>query len=168
MGKRGPPRTPTALKQLRGTDRPDRAGTTEPQPTGGAECPEFLSAEARAEWGRLAPELERIGLLTVADRAVFSGYCQAYADYRKLTKQLNEMASWVWESDKGYRQVIPEVGLRKEASVRLLQAAARLGLDPSSRSGLHVGAGRRAPSPFDEFDEKPPNKFARLRRGRPA
>ena len=167
MGKRGPPRKPTALKRLQGTYRPDREAVDEPQPTGDVDAPDCLSAAARAEWDRLAPALVTVGLLTVADRALFAVYCQAWADYGKLTDQLNEMASWVWQSEKGYRQVVPEVAMRREASVRMAQAAAKLGLDPSSRSGLHVVAGKREPNPFDRFVDKPPNKFARLREGRP-
>lgn len=137
--RKGGKRKPTALKALSGTLRADRVPANEPHPEGVAECPEFLSAEARAEWDRLAPELEALGLLTAFDMAVFSGYCQSWADFRKLTEQLNKMASWVWQSEKGYRQVVPEVSLRKDAWSRVIQAAARLGLDPATRSGLNVG-----------------------------
>ena len=160
MGKRGPPKTPTALKKLKGTYRADRDSDIGPQLDGGAECPDCLSAEARTEWARLAPGLEACGLLTVLDMAVFAGYCQAWADCKRLTEQLNEMASWVWESEKGYRQAVPEIAMRREASVRMAQAAAKLGLTPSDRSGLHVTApGGSIPNPFDRFDN-PGDKFA--------
>ena len=156
MGKRGPQRKPTALKKLQGTFRADRAPKNEAQPTGHAEPPDFLSAEARAEWDRLAPELERIGLLTVADQAVFSVYVQAWSDYSKLTAQLNSMAIWTWQAESGYRQSVPEIALRREAWTRIKEAGSRLGLDPSSRSGLHV-----------EPRSKRENKFARLRQLNP-
>ncbi len=152
MGKRGPPKKPTALKRLQGTYRPDRAPANEPTPEGTAEPPDFLTAEAREEWDRLAPGLTTMGLLTSADRAVFAGYCQAWADYLRLTAQLNEMASWVWESEKGYRQAVPELAMRKEAWSRAVQAGSRLGLDPAARSGLHV----QPKTPKDE------NPFAKL------
>ena len=132
------PRKPTKVKEIAGTIRPVREAANEPQPDGLAECPEVLSVDARAEWDRLAPNLMACGLLTAVDTAIFAGYCQAWADYRKLTQQLNSMASWVWQSDKGYRQAVPEVSLQKDAWGRILQAAARLGLDPSSRSGMNV------------------------------
>ena len=137
----GNPRKSTAVKQLEGTFRPDREGSNEPKPEGFAECPDFLTPEARNEWTRLASQLKACGLLTAVDTAVFAAYCQAFADFRKLTEELNGMATWVWQSESGYRQVIPEVGLRKEASARLFQAAARLGLSPADRSGLHIGVG---------------------------
>lgn len=152
MGNR---RKSTETKILEGTFRPDRAPADEPKPSGTAECPDFLSAEAQTEWARLAPELEACGLLTSVDMAVFAGYCQAWSDFRNLTNLLNGMASWTWESQTGYRQVCPEVGMRKEASVRMAQAAAKLGLSPADRSGLNVG--------FSVAKRK--NKFAR--RGKP-
>ncbi len=132
------PRKPTALKVLHGTERLDRASKNEPKPSGSAMAPDFLNAEAREEWDRLADGLGTIGLLTAADRAIFAGYCQAWSDYRYLTVQLNDMASWVWESEKGYRQAVPELAMRREAWDRFVKAGSRLGLDPSSRSGLHV------------------------------
>ena len=152
----GNPRKPTKLKALQGTLRADRTPEHEPQPEGRAEPPESLSLEARAEWDRIAPELERLGLLTVLDRADFAVYCQAWADYNKVTEQLNEMASWTWQSEKGYRQVVPEVSIRKEAWTRIKESGSKLGLDPSSRSGLNVAPG-----------EKRKNKFAELRRLNP-
>ena len=148
----GNPRKPTALKTLQGTTRPDRTPKNEPKPGGHAEPPDFLTAEALTEWERLAPELEAIGLLTVADQSVFAVYCQAWADYKKLTVQLNEMASWTWSSEKGYRQVVPEISMRKETWTRIKEAGSKLGLDPSSRSGLNI-----EPKPQRE------NKFAKLR-----
>ena len=147
----GNPRKPTKLKDLQGTSRPDRAPKNEPEPGGHADPPDFLTKEARVEWDRLAPQLENIGLLTIADQSVFAVYCQGWADYKKLTEQLNDMASWTWSSDKGYRQVVPEISMRKEAWTRLKEAGAKLGLDPSSRAGLSV-----------EPKEKPANKFSQL------
>ena len=153
---RGRPRKPTALKRLQGTYRPDRESADEPMPSGHADPPDVLTAEALAEWERLAPDLEAIGLLTVADRAVFAVYCQGWADYKKLTEQLNSMVSWTWQSEQGYRQQCPELGMRKEAWTRIKEAGSKLGLDPSSRSGLHV-----------EPRSKRKNKFAELRRLNP-
>ena len=152
----GRPRKPTALKRLQGTYRPDRESADEPKLEGHADPPDVLTAEALAEWERLAPDLEAIGLLTVADRAVFAVYCQAWADYNRLTDQLNSMASWTWQSAKGYRQQVPEISMRRECWTRLKEAGSRLGLDPSSRSGLHV-----------EPRSKRENKFAELRRLNP-
>ena len=72
------------------------------------------------------------------------------------------MASWTWQSQKAYRQAVPELSMRKEAWTRIKEAGSKLGLDPSSRSGLHVKPARTA-NPFDGFgDCEKPNKFAEL------
>ena len=47
------------------------------------ECPEWLSDDAKAEWNRLLPELDRNGLLTKADMAAFAGYCDSFAMWKK-------------------------------------------------------------------------------------
>ena len=141
-------RKPTALKVMQGTDRPDRTPENEPKPSGVPEPPDFLTTEAKKEWRRLAPELGAIGMLTSADRAIFTGYCVAWADFASLQKKLNGMASHVWESEKGYRQVIPEVAMRDAAWKRVMQAGSRIGLDPAARSGLDVQPRTEHKNPF--------------------
>ena len=46
--------------------------------------PDFLSAAAKAEWDRLAPELHRLGLLTVLDHGPFAALCQATAMWSEV------------------------------------------------------------------------------------
>ncbi len=50
--------------------------------------PEHLSAEARAEWQRLAPVLVRLKLLSSLDRAAFSAYCQAWGRHVEAEGEL--------------------------------------------------------------------------------
>jgi P27 family predicted phage terminase small subunit len=42
-------------------------------------CPGHLLKEARKEWKRITPELERYGLISSLDRAALSSYCQSWA-----------------------------------------------------------------------------------------
>ena len=70
---------PTVLKLLHGERNKDRINVNEPKPTPKApKCPTWMSKEGRKEWRRLAPELERLGLLTKADLAMFAAYCSAF------------------------------------------------------------------------------------------
>jgi phage terminase small subunit len=64
---RGAKPTPTYLKLLKGNPgrRAVRAEIAPAQPESVPEPPEFLSSFARDEWWRVAPELHRLGLLTV-------------------------------------------------------------------------------------------------------
>lgn len=42
-------------------------------------CPKHLMPEAKKEWRRITPELERYGLISKLDRSALSLYCQAWA-----------------------------------------------------------------------------------------
>src|SRR4051812_36960048 len=81
MAGRGPMPTPTATLKNRGSWRAkQRAG--EPQfERGLPSCPTWLAAEGKAEWRRIAAQLDGAGLLTTADRAALAALCDAWADY---------------------------------------------------------------------------------------
>ena len=135
------PKTPTAVKKLRGTIRKDRTSKNEPKPRkkpGGLQPPAWLSRRAKAEWRRLAPELERIGLLTIADLRQFARYCDACAHFEELTKRLNIGDLVVAVGRNGYRQQVAEVALQQKYGEIVGKLAARFGLDPSSRASLDV------------------------------
>ena len=42
-------------------------------------CPPWISEVAKTEWKRIAPELEKLGLLVTVDKAALAGYCENYA-----------------------------------------------------------------------------------------
>lgn len=143
MGKRGPQKKPTARKKLEGTHRKDRAPKNEPEPRMDASIltpPDWLAAEARQEWERIAPELYRLGLLTVADYALFAAYCTAFARWKTLNDKLaaleaeGELVMEVGEN--GYRQQAPEVSMEVRQFERLLDISARFGFDPASRASI--------------------------------
>ena len=76
MGQRGPAPKPTALKQLEGTFRPDRAqGEVFPDLPPDLSPPDHLSEPARDKWVELAPILARNGLLTECDLDALALYC---------------------------------------------------------------------------------------------
>src|SRR3990172_1598507 len=75
---RGRKPTPLPLRKLRGNPRQHRI-PPEPKPrVDRPSRPEWLSVEAKHEWGRVVPELERLSLLTIVDRAALATYCTAW------------------------------------------------------------------------------------------
>ena len=81
MATRGRKPKPTALKLLEGNPGKRPLNDREPVPLkGDIKCPDWLLPEAKKEWKRLAPALEAMGVLTMADLTAFEGYCQAYYD----------------------------------------------------------------------------------------
>jgi P27 family predicted phage terminase small subunit len=148
MPRGGHNRKPHALHIVEGTARPGRLNKAEPKPVPKAPtCPGWLLPQARAEWHRLAPELEGLGLLTIADRGCFAGYCQAWARWRQA--EGNIAAEGL--SIPGHRGVIRKHPLASVAA-RYLDAmrafAQEFGLTPQARTRIN------APSaPEDDDDE---------------
>ena len=74
-----PIRKPTDLKKLHGTARADRRRGASQVDDRLPDPPADLDNEALAEWRRVVPVLDEMGLLTRADRAVLTGYWQSWA-----------------------------------------------------------------------------------------
>jgi P27 family predicted phage terminase small subunit len=146
MGKRGPAPKPTKLKILAGNPGRRPINTREPQPTRGIPSqPSWLSAEAKAEWKRITPELDRLGVLTIVDRTALTAYCQAHAELYEASRLLNSEGRIITvdvfarESGEkvGTRRVVhPAVRLQREAFRIIKQFLGEFGLTPASRTRL--------------------------------
>jgi P27 family predicted phage terminase small subunit len=148
-------RTPATLLALRGnpSKRPLR---NEPQPDRGAECPpspEWLGAYAKQEWARIGPELHRIGLLTMADVAVFGAYCQSFHHWRVAEELLARQATRK-RRDGAERRVLAHIA--RTAGGDMVRFAAQMGCTPVARA--RIGGGIGGQSDGD-------GKFAGLLRG---
>ena len=90
MGARGPAPMPDNVRALNGNpgNKPDpvrvKAKPGAPNPPG------WLNAEARAEWRRVVPELDRLGVLAKIDRAVLAAYCSAWSRSVETQRNLDE------------------------------------------------------------------------------
>lgn len=124
MGERGPAPEPQVLQILKGnpSKRPLRR---EPKPRLGApDCPRELQGEARAEWQRIVPDLDQIGLLAKADRAVLIGYCQCWAAFQEAGRMMEENFTRT------------EILIWAKLNERLLSYTRELGLSPAARARL--------------------------------
>jgi P27 family predicted phage terminase small subunit len=159
----GRPNKPTSLKVLQGTNRPDRT-KNEPKPTkstGVPEPPKHLDNIAKAEWTRLAKELWRLGLLTIADTAVFEAYCLSYGRLVAAQKALKKAKSltYEYENKAGAKNIIvrPEINIIQKETIVIKALASEFGLSPSARARMEVpdfgGGGSPAPpsDPFEDF-----------------
>lgn len=148
MGKRGPAPTPTNLRVLRG-DRKDRINTSEPQPLGEVVCPEWLSADARQVWDRLAPDLQAKRVLTSWDVDTLAAFCTMVVAHRdasvdldrngtRIVTPMKELAdgSVIYSTVKN-----PNWQVAREAAALMVTLGGRFGLNPSDRSQLSTGDG---------------------------
>lgn len=146
MGKRGPKPLPANVHMLRGNPshkplasllddvvRPDVAIPRRSK---------NLRPEAEAEWKRITPHLQRLGLISEIDRAMLLAYCIAFGEVEWANKRITELdekdptgeSSRIWENAGGYKQISVLVQHRNRQLELLQKFAAEFGMSPSSRS----------------------------------
>ena len=149
MATRGRKPKPTALKVLEGNPGKRPLNDREPVPPKGTlKCPAWLLPEAKKEWKRLAPALEAMGVLTMADLTAFAGYCQAYARWREAEEFITQHGS-IFRTPSGYVQQVPQVSIAQTYLKIMNKFAEQFGLTPSSRSRIIASDG----GPADAADE---------------
>ena len=143
---------PTQLKLLRGNPG-KRPIKPEPQPRvaeGVPEPPAHLTDDARLEWERIAPELYRLGLLTVLDTQTLVAYCDAYGRMMTCKRAIALMAAkdpltrgLMIKTTNGNVIQNPLVGTMNKAALNMVRYASEFGLSPCARTRLS-SSGRQA------------------------
>lgn len=132
---------PTVLKVIEGNPGKRPLNYYEPLPRPIIpSCPKWILPEAKAEWKRVVPELNRLGLLTCVDRAALIGYCQSWARYVEAEKFLKDNAT-TFETDKGYIQQVPQVGIAQKYLKLCYTFMTEFGLTPSARGRMSLPSG---------------------------
>ncbi len=135
---RGRKPKPTAVKLAEGNPGKRRINGHEPKPAGSLpDCPAHLSAEARAEWHRIAANMNRIGLLTQVDRTTMAAYCQCYGRWVEAEQKLAETPA-ILRMPSGYIQQSPWLTTANKQLELMAKYMAELGLTPASRSRLAI------------------------------
>lgn len=145
---RGRKPVPTQLKVLRGNPGKRALPTREPKPTPKAPgMPTTLSREAKAEWRRVAAELDRLGMVTLVDRGALDAYCRAYARMVEADRHIETHGTVLLEETSRLPDgtVIfirpvknPSCQIFKECAAIVRAFAAEFGLTPSSRTRIEV------------------------------
>jgi len=145
--KPGPPPKPPELRLLHG-DRSHRPPPRAPivKPTAGAMRPDFLKGAALEEWDRLYPELERLGLVTVVDRADLVSYCLAWQALVQAEEVL-EREGYLAAGGQGTTVQNPAFIVQTKAMEKIRQLSAEFGFSPAARARVH------APGSGDEKDD---------------
>jgi len=131
----GRKKLPTNLKIIKGTFRKGRENSDEPHIDPNIPSPpEHLSRDALMEWGRIAPQLYQLGLLSDIYRAALAGYCQAYGRWARAERELNELDRLVDTTPNGMQQQHALVGIANKALDVMHKYMTEFGLTPSSIS----------------------------------
>ncbi len=143
MATRGRKPKPTALKVLEGNPGKRPLNDREPsRPRAALKCPAWLLPEAKKEWKRLAPALEAMGVLTMADLTAFEGYCQAYARWKEAEAFITQHGS-IFQTPSGYVQQVPQVSIAQQ-NLKIMQSfCSEFGLTPATRARIIAAAAVR-------------------------
>ncbi len=143
-GRRGPPKTPSTLKVLRGTFRSDRSAPREPKPNPGTPIPpEWLAGAALEAWNRAATVLSSMRVLTTADGDALGVYSAVYARWRQaedvlardgMTYELRDATTGVL---LGVKQR-PEVAIARQLALILVRVQQEFGLTPAARTRVNA------------------------------
>mgnify|MGYP000858287196 FL=1 len=142
MSQRGRKPKPTALKVLEGNPGKRPLPQNEPKPKPIApERPTWLTGEGKKMWDRLAPELERLGLLTAIDGEAFAAACQCWKIYVDCQKYLKKHGlTYTYTNKAGAENEIerPQVKIAQKALDQFRAFCSEFGLTPSSRTRIEV------------------------------
>jgi P27 family predicted phage terminase small subunit len=139
---RGPQPKPTAIKRLEGNPGKRALNDREPEPTTGCTPPAWLPPGALAEWTRVYPELQALGLATVVDQAALSCWCLAVDTLERASRQLTPTAEnptpEIQITESGYECVSGAELLRRQAIKDIRAFQDLFGFSPAARSRISV------------------------------
>lgn len=147
-GNSGRPALPATLHLLQGNRSKKNAGDLLNQvksptvPVEAPQMPDWLSAEATAEWERVLPDLLTLGLVSKLDMMAFATYCEAVADWQRFRRKIAEFNQRSDESGDvqtfatGAKQISVWRQLANDAEKRANAAGAQFGFSPMARRNL--------------------------------
>jgi len=94
--------------------------------------PTWLSREAAAEWRRVTPELVRLRLVAMIDRAVLAAYCDTWSRWLQVRRALDK-------AEGGKPEPLTDSArwrLYARLTSKLAALASELGLTPNSRARM--------------------------------
>ena len=152
---RGRKPLPTTLKVLSGNPGKRPLNEREPTPmSGGIDQPEWLDDEAKAEWDRIVPQLQAMGLLAGIDRSALASYCTVWSRWVSAEAHVRKYGSIVKSPEKGFPMKSPYLSIADQALEMMRKLMVEFGLTPSSRSRIRVPGDPEGADELDRFLEE--------------
>lgn len=140
MGKRGPPKQPTVLRQLHGNPSDKAMPVDEPEGVGDLWAPPgWFDDEQREQW-HYAMDHAPPGLLTGTDRDTLVVWCCACVEYAKAVREVRASGQVVTTKAGNVIQN-PYLSVMNRQALIMLKAGGEMGFSPAARASL----GARAP-----------------------
>jgi len=136
MGARGPAGLPNNVHAMRGTIPGANRGGEKTKPVTLRPVtptpPDWLDAEAREEWQRVAPELDAQGLLALVDRGMLVAHCSAWSTMVRCIAELAAVESITGDGAHA-RARVPEFMAWKDSLASYTSSAAKIFATPTDR-----------------------------------
>lgn len=126
------------------------------------EPPDFLTDEALAEWHRICPLLERVGLISGLYRASLAAYCQAWGRYAYAEARIKELRedAMIEQTPSGYRQMGVWLQISNRAAAEIKSLSSEFGLTPAAIARASSAAQKGDPTGHgDTKKEKGAERF---------
>jgi P27 family predicted phage terminase small subunit len=110
--------------------------------------PAWLDPIAKKEFKRIAGELMELDLLTNIDVNALAAYCDAYSDYIKCTKIIQEeglMVEYTNKAAETNKVPHPLLTKKKQLHEQMRSLASEFGLTPSARAKIAIPKKEEAP-----------------------
>lgn len=165
--RRGPKPKPTSLKLIEGNPGKRKLPENEPKPKPIApDCPSWINADGKRMWKKLAPELERMGLLTIVDGEAFAAACHNYGLWLECERYFKKK---VKDTETGESHTIgrtylytnkndseneierPQVKIGQRALADFRSFCSEFGLTPASRTRIEVKPPGEALDPMEQL-----------------
>lgn len=98
--------------------------------------PNHLKGEARREWTRIVKLIEGLPI-TALDKTVLESYCEGYATFKEMTKDINDSGYWT-TNGVGSRVPNPAIKVRREAKSDFTSDLHKLGLSVDGRLKMYI------------------------------
>lgn len=110
------------------------------------EPPSHLSPSALAEWHRISPELEKMQVVSMVDRAALAAYCSSYSIWEIADNKIQSLGeAGMVVGDNELAKVSPWMRVRSSAIIEMHKFLIEFGFSPSSRSRVMGAAKKAAP-----------------------
>ena len=142
MGVRGPLPAQDKVRHLKSVARVSKSGSLKSSVQGSVvgaapNAPSWLDREGKAEWRRVVPELERLGLLASLDRAVLSAYCDVWSKFVELRRLLKD-DGLIGVGHRGRPVKHPGWQMYRDSLSSCLKLWTQLALTPNARLRMEI------------------------------
>lgn len=128
------PRKAAQLKVLQGNFRKDRDSHGPQVDLTAPPCPVWLTKSAKKYWKQVAPELEKVGLISLIDSAAFAAHCDSAGRYEDITRELKTIDDMLSNTPQGFKVQNVLWQIRNKLWEQVMKSSNEFGLTPAGRS----------------------------------